>query len=268
MGDDRLRALERAWASSREDAAALAYLHELERTGGSELEIRRVKGRWGIAGSYSAESIVAEFDRVALEKWEVFMLDNGYIFPIDVRLSAYRDEHSWAVIVEQLGWFTRMGDVEDGVGIEVTCFGNFSWTGREGELIAREFVERIHEEDLEEGWRISQQATALRIRGEEVPIPPGTRGQGVEVLLRTLLETHRGALLATEKELQAILGQDLPLFLRLREWRHPVLPDQRPSQVETFPLLAKALAAGRPEVYAPTQSPNTHWSNWPEGGSL
>lgn len=266
MSDDRLRALERAWKASREDADAEAYLRELERTGAPELEIRRVKGRWGIPGTYSAASILEEFDRVAMENWATFMLDNGYIFPIDVRLNAYRDEHRWAVIVERLGYFHRVGDVEEGVEIQLTAFG--SAVESRSETIS-DLVGEIQEGDLlGEQWAVSEHASALLIRGQEAPIPP-SRGQGLEVLLRTLLETHQEPLRATEAELRALLGrdEDLPLFLRLTEWRHPILPDEHPSQVETFPLLAEAIAAGRPELYAPTQPPNTHWSNWPEGGS-
>lgn len=265
MSDDRLRELERAWQTSLEDVDAEAYLRELERTGAPELEIRRVKGRWGIPGTYGAASILEEFDRVAMENWATFMLDNGYIFPIDVRLNAYRDEHRWAVIVELLGWFTRTGDPEE-AGIEITLFSNFA-AASEDEWPILAHVEELEEGDLlDDGWRVSQEARALRIRGEEVTIPSACRGQGYEVLLRTLLETHREAFRATEAELQKILGQDLPLFLRLTEWRHPLV-DEPPSQVETFSLLAEAIATGRPELYAPTQPSNTHWSNWPEGGS-
>ena len=32
------------------------------------------------------------------------MLDNGYIYPADVRLLAYRDEECWAILIEDLGY--------------------------------------------------------------------------------------------------------------------------------------------------------------------
>lgn len=42
----------------------------------------------------------------------------------------------------------------------------------------------------------------------------------------------------------------------------------RPSSYETWQQLAKVLATGNTNNYRPTLSPNTHWSNWPESGSL
>ncbi|MDO7847241.1 hypothetical protein Q5H92_12790 [Hymenobacter sp. M29] len=42
----------------------------------------------------------------------------------------------------------------------------------------------------------------------------------------------------------------------------------RPSSYETWQQLAKVLQTGDTSHYKPTLAPNTHWSNWPESGSL
>jgi hypothetical protein len=42
----------------------------------------------------------------------------------------------------------------------------------------------------------------------------------------------------------------------------------RPSSYETWQQIAKVLATGDTSYYRPTLEPNTHWSNWPESGSL
>lgn len=42
----------------------------------------------------------------------------------------------------------------------------------------------------------------------------------------------------------------------------------RPSSYETWQQIAKVLATGDTRYYRPTLEPNTHWSNWPESGSL
>jgi hypothetical protein len=42
----------------------------------------------------------------------------------------------------------------------------------------------------------------------------------------------------------------------------------RPSSYETWQQIAKVLATGDSSHYKPTLEPNTHWSNWPESGSL
>lgn len=42
----------------------------------------------------------------------------------------------------------------------------------------------------------------------------------------------------------------------------------RPSSYETWQQIAKMLATGDTGYYQPKLEPNTHWSNWPESGSL
>ncbi|MDP9076217.1 MAG: hypothetical protein M3O71_02240 [Bacteroidota bacterium] len=48
-----------------------------------------------------------------------------------------------------------------------------------------------------------------------------------------------------------------------REWE-----ENRPGSYETWQQLAKVIATGDISFYKPTLSPNTHWKNWPESGSL
>lgn len=62
---------------------------------------------------------------------------------------------------------------------------------------------------------------------------------------------------------------DLPEVLRLDQWNHPdLVSGLRPSDSETFHQIADVLATGDLSRYAPSLPPNTHWSNWPESGSL
>jgi hypothetical protein len=44
--------------------------------------------------------------------------------------------------------------------------------------------------------------------------------------------------------------------------------NDRPSSYETWQQLAHVLATGDISHYRPTLAPNTHWSNWPDSGSL
>ncbi|HEY8999922.1 MAG TPA: hypothetical protein VIM89_01120 [Mucilaginibacter sp.] len=44
--------------------------------------------------------------------------------------------------------------------------------------------------------------------------------------------------------------------------------NNRPSSYETWQQLAKVIATRDLSFYKPTQPANTHWSNWPESGSL
>ena len=44
--------------------------------------------------------------------------------------------------------------------------------------------------------------------------------------------------------------------------------DNRPSSYETWQLIAKLIATGDTTLYKPTLNPNTHWTNWPDSGSM
>uniref|UniRef100_UPI003B84A6BD DUF7003 family protein n=1 Tax=Cellulophaga omnivescoria TaxID=1888890 RepID=UPI003B84A6BD len=41
-----------------------------------------------------------------------------------------------------------------------------------------------------------------------------------------------------------------------------------PSKSKTFKQIAKVLETGQAEFYKPTEQPNNHWKNWPDGGTL
>ncbi len=58
-------------------------------------------------------------------------------------------------------------------------------------------------------------------------------------------------------------------LLQLEEWFHPdVAVGQLPSENETFQQIAHVIELKDPTMYKPTYKPNTHWSHWPEGGTL
>lgn len=44
--------------------------------------------------------------------------------------------------------------------------------------------------------------------------------------------------------------------------------DNRPSSYETWQLIARVIISGDVSLYKPTLKPNSHWSNWPESGSM
>jgi hypothetical protein len=44
--------------------------------------------------------------------------------------------------------------------------------------------------------------------------------------------------------------------------------ESRPSSYETWQLLTKVITTGDINLYKPTLPPNTHWTNWPDSGSM
>ena len=58
-------------------------------------------------------------------------------------------------------------------------------------------------------------------------------------------------------------------ILELDEWHHPdTVNDEMPSDTESFQQLVQVLVQGDVSLYRPTEPPNTHWSHWPDGGTL
>lgn len=217
--------------------------------------------------SYSAAEILKQLDDCA-EAYTFPVLDNAYVYPADTRMTLYRDEERWALVIEVLGFNSHMGGTE-GIDNALYCFGNClrRRPGMSPEDTLRPVTDGDSGPLFEDphGTALRKGVKDLRIRGELVPAPAAA--QGFE-LLRALLP-HRDLLLATDEELQARLPPDLPRLLRLDEWNHPDISDgDMPGEHPTFVMLAKVLETGDPSHYRPRRKPNTHWSNWPEGGVL
>lgn len=104
-------------------------------------------------------------------------------------------------------------------------------------------------------------------RGIKLEDPPRVH---VFELCRLLADTDRESVLANEKERRISILPGMPQILQLEEWHHPNVVDNndRPGGSETFQQIAQVLVTGDVGRYRPSRPPNTHWQNWPEGGTL
>jgi hypothetical protein len=223
------------------------------------------------------------------------MLDNGYVYLAASRLSAFHSATDWALTIEVFGYSPRAGTPD----VHVYTFASH--------LVNRDPRERYVSEEaylrylknnpnnesrffypIEGSWQddeidefVSADASDVVIRGTSVPIPLRNAFSEYGIALedperlqvfelsRYLAATHRDAVLATSAERCTSTPPELSLLLQLEEWRHPDLVNEElPSQVEAFRQLAEVLSTGDAARYRPTESPNTHWTNWPEGGTL
>jgi hypothetical protein len=234
------------------------------------------------ASGFTADEILQQLDACA-KQYTFPMLDNGYVYLVDTRLNAYRDATRWAMIIEIVGFSFRTG-VPYGMQVVLYCFGNClrrsPGTANEDFLwFVKEDAEKLIFDDESS---IRPSATSIQIRDQMVSIPRDPEAwtkKGIVLqsppaiqpyeLMRVLVPEHRHLFLARDVELQQRIPTDLPLFLRLNEWNHPDLSgDSIPSRSRTFQMLAEAITAGDHRLYRPTEPPNTHWSNWPESGTL
>jgi hypothetical protein len=224
--------------------------------------------------TFTERSILKQLDDHARD-FDFPTLDNGYIYPVDARLTAYRDTRRWALVIEHIGYYNRMSQF----GSVIYAFGN-CLTGKPGHGRTIGLTDEDGWQD-DTGWRIRPGVDEIHIRGRRVlltpdDLAPPTTPQGevleglpIEELFRRLLLRCRDLYHATEAELREVVPANMPQILRLLEWEHadPV-QEVLPSQTEFFPMLAKVLVTSDVSHYKPTKPPNTHWSNWPEGGSL
>ena len=232
---------------------------------------------------YTQAQILSQLNACAAD-FTFPMLDNGYVYLVDVRLSAYRTERYWALIVEHFGTDYRGGGAFNCLYHFGNCFAQTPGLPNEGILPVMDDAANYPVFPDEDHWNIGAAKGLLLVRDKLIPydVTPeklSERGIGEETwdgdqatiteLARILIPEHRALLLATEEELYRLLPHDLPLILRLDEWYHPDLVESKvPSENETFQMIADVLVSGDPRLYKPTMPPNTHWSNWLEGGTL
>lgn len=68
------------------------------------------------------EGILNQLDK-CVEEFTFPMLDNGYVYPVVSRLTVYREESRWALIIEVVG-FNYRGGGHDGIRNCLHIFGN------------------------------------------------------------------------------------------------------------------------------------------------
>lgn len=222
------------------------------------------------------------------------MLDNGYVYLAGSRLSLFRSSEDWALVIEVFGYSPRAGLPDT----SIQTFGSrLHNRDTEKNYVSRRAYEMYlsknpHNEfrtvfPLDEGpWMDSENPEAVAssgivvVRGEALPLPDSSRYEqfGVRLsgespmvfeLCRYLAAIRREQVLATAEERRVSILPEMNQILQLEEWSHPNLVDgERPSETECFQQLARTLETGNVGLYQPGKAPNTHWSNWPEGGTL
>jgi len=231
----------------------------------------------------SRTEILGQLDDAA-RRFTFPMLDNGYVYPVRAWMTAFRGDASWAVIIDVFGVSPRAGGI-DAAHNCLHCFGN-CLRGEPG--VSNDSLLYVVDDGpdgpvLEMPYEetLAPTAGSVSIRGQPVSTPhdPATYASaGIDLveppaiylfeLMRWVAGEHAELLRTPEADLVARLAAPVPVFLRADEWHHPDLAAMEvPSEHGCFASLADALETGDPSRFDPG-SPNTHWSHWPDGGSL
>ena len=225
------------------------------------------------------------------------MLDNGYVYLAATRFSLHRSPQDWALVIEVFGYSPRTGSPE----VSVQTFASRLKDRNKPDQYAKRQAydaylrDNPHNElrsfyptgdddwqDEEEGDLVSEDAMQVTLRGRSIELPRAAdyAKHGIELstpprvhvfeLCRYLAAADRQGVLAAPAERRVSVFPELKEILLLEQWNHPDIVDDdvRPSGSPTFQQLARVLETGDVRLYQPTWKPNTHWSYWPDGGTL
>jgi hypothetical protein len=241
----------------------------------------------------TADAILAILDSCC-DAFTFPMLDNGYVYPCAARMSLFRTSSDWALVIETFGFSPRSALPDTTIS---TFASRLHARDEPSSYVSREAYERYlsnhpHNESryvwpIEDGpWiqneLVAPDAGTVLLRSKPIGIPLrgtySTHGIALDdpndvhvfEFCRYLASIARDSVLATPAERRVSVPPDLEQILQLEDWHHPNVVDdrERPSRCETFRQLAEVLVTGDPARYRPTDPPNTHWSNWPDGGTL
>jgi len=224
------------------------------------------------------------------------MLDNGYVYLAATRLVAYRSVGEWALSIEVFGYSPR-GGVPD---LHVHTFAS-TLHGRDpaDRYVSREAYENylannpnndsrfFYPFDYEPWLEVADEevmaegVSRVILRGtpQELPTAEQYGAVGIDLgdpptvaafeVCRYFASTARESVLGTSAERRVSVMPDMAEIIILDEWNHPdVVAGALPSASEAFQQLARVIETADAGHYQPTQAPNTHWRNWPEGGLL
>ena len=222
-------------------------------------------------------------------------LDNGYVYLAASRMSLYRSVSIWGLVIEVFGHNPRAGSPDTAIYTFSDCLVNRSTVSSfVSEDAYRNFLSANPQNEFQAVFPVGfgaspeqefeeiilPETTSCSLRGRVLPIPSASEvaavtGEMEEVgaiavyeLCRWLAHHHRSAVLATEEERRFHLPPELDRILTLDEWRHPDITGAKmPSDLATFSSVADVLLSGDVEAYTPEPA-NTHWKNWPGGGTL
>jgi hypothetical protein len=224
-----------------------------------------------------------EWEKEILEKLdeaaEQFMFPgppNEYYPHADLRLTAFRSPSEWLLVFE-VPLFSRKDNEFQTV---VSAYGNkleeqnyqghdVLVTGPEGSSLwdDDEFVLDKFDFEVEvDGKARHFKPSQADYEKAEIDTGDETMEDPLQVLRFIAHKSPDSMFLSDDRLLEIVERSDADLkrFLKLDDWQQPdPVEEERPSDLECWRSLAKALAENDKKLYScPKKSFNTHWTNW------
>ena len=221
-----------------------------------------------------------------LDLCEFPMLDNGYYYHADQELRIYRNNQNWIMTIQVLQFNNHSLGV-DGFSTIVYKYGSNinpdeSFSNDSFYHLAKDVDHQtfIEEQNTFNSF-LNPIAKKLKIRNTTITVEHDHskyEQKGIQLesegkirpweVLRFITPEFSDLFLLTKEELG--IHSDLKEELRLSKWQHPDNIDTDLSDMNSFKEIAQCLSNNSEFDIAKieTENPNTHWSNWPLGGTL
>lgn len=235
---------------------------------------------------FDIKAILRQFDREA-ENYIFPMLDNGYYYHGDQKLTIYRDSERWAMTIEVIAYHNHQLDI-GGITTHISYFGNCILTKKHNDndgffsFPEDEGMPALIKEERTYSSYLNPDVKYIKVRDQLIPVMHDRQhyhNKGILLecpdkivnyeFMRGLIPDYSDLFWLTRSEMANKIPLDLPMLMELREWHHPDLAmEEKPGKNETFRQLASVISTGDISLYKPVRIANTHWRNWPEGGTL
>jgi hypothetical protein len=245
-----------------------------------------------IVMKYNEKDILDKLDSVSsVQLFPSF--DISYFYPANCRINLFADKTRWAIVFEVLNYNTMAYNIT----IDNYYFSNcFIKTEKNNVTNINSIVlSQVDSENLiDDNWLVNPSAKFITIRNQKLPIEFNAQKykqkqikglyfedvkEQIDIvsLTRYIAEEHLSSVKATNLELKNNLPKDLPFIGSIENWHHMNYIEssnkghyigKKPSEYETFQLIAICLVNQNLDFYKPTLQSNSNWRNWPRAGQL
>ncbi|MFM7599960.1 MAG: DUF7003 family protein [Pseudanabaena sp.] len=207
----------------------------------------------------SPQQILEFLDR-SFNEIKIPCLGNLNIDYLSSRLLAFRDEHQWMIMFNSITWCPA------GQGLTTIIESVGNWNSQKNNIqndshFANVITGQIKYDELLNDYLVTVRGKSIPLTELNIIFRPELFSEHEPDIAIALLANYREELLASHEEYGVFVPEGLTEVLRLDEWHHPNWGCP-PSQTESFPLIAKVLYTGNPNLYKPPSKPNTDWKFW------
>ena len=244
---------------------------------------------------FTQQDILFYLDQFDQETYHFFIdLEHPYFHTAGSRLTLYADETRWAIVFEKSGYSNAGVRGE----IDLTYFGNclvnlqsegsqegFTSNSKSVILIDGDEIHRIENDSNE---LVAPAVTHVKVRDvllkiehdkqvykerdiNDVGFDENEPLVDIPSLIRYLDEEHTDLFRATKEELVLCLPKGLPCIMQIDQWHHAAYyqgDGEKPSEQETYQLIAEVLVSKDITKWKPVLSPNNDWRNWRNAGYM